>query len=126
MAISLVSIYRPFFYASISDYAARVFGFRDFGTVYGLVIFVSAVVGFAQVGLDMLTLEEFRGREENGIVVVNWLFVGVIGVVGVLWVGVIWWRHCAIERRNLESVEEREPFLVNQVTENQYGSTGNL
>ncbi|EYE90162.1 putative MFS transporter Fmp42 [Aspergillus ruber CBS 135680] len=126
MAISLVSIYRPFFYASISDYAARVFGFRDFGTVYGLVIFVSAVVGFAQVGLDMLTLEEFRGREENGIVVVNWLFVGVIGVVGVLWVGVIWWRHCAIERRNLESVEERGPFLVNQVTENQYGSTGNL
>lgn len=127
MTISLVSIYRPFFYASISDYAARVFGFRNFGAVYGLVISISGVVGFAQVGLDVLTLKVFRGREENGIEVVNWLFTGVIGVVGVLWVGVIWWRgRCTTERRDLGSVEEREPLLVDSVTENQYGSTDNL
>lgn len=84
------------------------------------------MVGFAQVGLDVLTLKVFRGREENGVEVVNWLFTGVIGVVGVLWVSVIRWRRCAMERMDLESVEEREPLLVDSVIENQYRSTDNL
>lgn len=123
---SLTTLYRPFFYSAICDLAARVFGFRNFGIVYGLVIFLSGVVGFAQVGLDVLTLKVFRGREENGVEVVNWLFTGVIGVVGVLWVSVIRWRRCAMERMDLESVEEREPLLVDSVIENQYRSTDNL
>ncbi|OJJ84022.1 putative MFS transporter Fmp42 [Aspergillus glaucus CBS 516.65] len=120
---ALMTLYRPFFYASISDYAARVFGFRNFGTVYGLVIFISGVVGFAQAGLDTLAW-----KKENGVIVVNWVFTGVVGVLGVLWMGVIWWRvRCIIERMDLESVEEREraPLLVDSVTENQYESTGN-
>ena len=36
--ICLFVLYRPFYYTAVSDYSAKVFGFRTFGTVYGLII----------------------------------------------------------------------------------------
>jgi len=120
---SLITLYRPFFYSAISDYAARVFGFRNFGTVYGLVIFTSGIAGFAQLGLDSLSWKE------DGVDVVNWWFTGAIAFVGVLWAGVSLWRAQYIVERDLESVEgergEREALLIDSMAENQYGSTDN-
>lgn len=118
ITILLISIYRPFFYSASSDYAARVFGYRHFGTVYGLVIFVSGFVGFAQVGLDTLAWKE------GGVEVVDWLFTGVTGFVGGLWVGITFLGVRRIVEGDLESAErERESLLVDPVAENQYGST---
>ncbi|OBA13956.1 uncharacterized protein OGAPODRAFT_103645 [Ogataea polymorpha] len=52
--------YRPFFYTSISDYCAKVFGFETFGTVYGSVMTISGIFNFLQSPLDRLTHTVFR------------------------------------------------------------------
>jgi hypothetical protein len=36
----------------MSDYAAKVFGFQTFGTVYGLIITLSGILSFTQSGLQ--------------------------------------------------------------------------
>lgn len=59
--IALFGITRPFIYSALSDYATRVFGFRNFGKVYGLVIVLSGMGGFAQVALDVVTWKVCRG-----------------------------------------------------------------
>lgn len=59
--VSLFVLYRPFYYAAISDYAAKVFGFRTFGTVYGLIICLAGLGNFSQSGLDVLTHKTFGG-----------------------------------------------------------------
>jgi hypothetical protein len=33
--VLIFAIYRPLYYTSISDYCAKIFGFRTFGKVYG-------------------------------------------------------------------------------------------
>jgi hypothetical protein len=36
--VIIFAIYRPLFYTSVSDYCAKIFGFRTFGKVYGISI----------------------------------------------------------------------------------------
>lgn len=57
--IILFVLYRPFYYTAVSDYSAKVFGFKTFGTVYGLIICLSGLFNFSQSGLDMLFHETF-------------------------------------------------------------------
>lgn len=85
--IVLFVVYRPFFYAAISEYAARVFGFATFGPVYGLLICVAGVGNFAQIGLDALTLKRFGGDP----VPVNVGLTGLGAVLGGGLVGLGWW-----------------------------------
>ncbi|KAK0383125.1 hypothetical protein NLU13_9038 [Sarocladium strictum] len=59
--VSLFVLYRPFYYTSISDYSAKVFGFRTFGTVYGLIICLSGLLNLSQSGLDVLFHNTFKG-----------------------------------------------------------------
>ncbi|KDB26713.1 hypothetical protein H109_01521 [Trichophyton interdigitale MR816] len=59
--IILFTLYRPFFYTAISDYAARIFGFQTFGKVYGLIIFAASIGSFLQTPLEIITLREFNG-----------------------------------------------------------------
>lgn len=77
--ISLFVIYRPFYYTAVSDYAAKVFGFRTFGTVYGFVICLAGLFNFSQSGLDALCHKVFN----NNPVPVNLILLGVALVVGV-------------------------------------------
>lgn len=37
--VLIFAIYRPLYYTAISDYCAKIFGFRTFGKVYGRVTF---------------------------------------------------------------------------------------
>jgi len=60
--VSLFVLYRPFYYTAVSDYAAKVFGFRTFGTVYGLTICLAGLGNFSQSGLDTLTHKTFGGN----------------------------------------------------------------
>jgi len=60
--ISLFVVYRPFYYTTVSDYTAKVFGFRTFGTVYGLVICIAGFGNFSQSGLDSLLHKVFNGN----------------------------------------------------------------
>ncbi|KAF7559588.1 hypothetical protein G7046_g4554 [Stylonectria norvegica] len=60
--IVLFVLYRPFYYTAVSDYSAKVFGFRTFGTVYGLIICLSGLFNLSQSGLDILFHETFGGN----------------------------------------------------------------
>lgn len=60
--ICLFVLYRPFYYTAVSDYSAKVFGFRTFGTVYGTIICLSGLFNFSQSGLDYLFHETFHGN----------------------------------------------------------------
>jgi hypothetical protein len=60
--VCLFVLYRPFYYTAVSDYSAKVFGFRTFGTVYGAIICLSGLFNFSQSGLDFLFHETFHNN----------------------------------------------------------------
>jgi MFS family permease len=76
--IILFVLYRPFYYTAVSDYSAKVFGFRTFGTVYGLVICLSGLFNLSQSGLDILVHKTFHGNP----VPVDLILLGLGLVVG--------------------------------------------
>lgn len=55
VGILLLVVFRPFFYTSVSDYSAKIFGFTTFGTVYGLMMCVSGICNYGQIFLDYVT-----------------------------------------------------------------------
>lgn len=57
---ALFVIYRPLYYSTMSDYAAKVFGFSTFGTVYGAIICISGLCTFAQSALQAITHDVFK------------------------------------------------------------------
>ncbi|KAG9238370.1 MFS transporter-like protein Fmp42 [Amylocarpus encephaloides] len=77
--ICLFVLYRPFYYTAVSDYSAKVFGFRTFGTVYGLIICLAGLFNFSQSGLDALLHRVFGGNP----VPVNLILLGCALVSGV-------------------------------------------
>ena len=100
--IAIFVIYRPFYYTAISDYVAKVFGFTNFGTVYGLLICISGICNFAQSGLDNLLHRTF-----NGDPVPNNVGLTVAGaLVGMALCGYVGWKARGIERDNLEREAE--------------------
>lgn len=85
--IILFVLYRPFYYTAVSDYSAKVFGFRTFGTVYGLIICLSGLLNFSQSGLDVLFHQTFNGNPVP--VDIMLLVIGLaIGVALVVFVAV--------------------------------------
>ncbi|OAX84528.1 hypothetical protein ACJ72_01097 [Emergomyces africanus] len=86
--IILFTLYRPFYYSSISDFAAKVFGFQTFGKVYGLMICLAGVGNFLQVPLDVLTLRLFRRNP----IPMNILLTVLTSVAGALLVLFVWWQ----------------------------------
>lgn len=59
--VSLFVLCRPFYYTAISDYVAKVFGFRTFGTLYGTIVFLAGIFNFSQRGFDALLHKVFHG-----------------------------------------------------------------
>ncbi|EAW10955.1 putative MFS transporter Fmp42 [Aspergillus clavatus NRRL 1] len=84
--IVLFVLYRPFYYTAVSDYAAKVFGFRTFGKVYGLVICLAGLGNFAQPALDALTFTRFARNP----VPVNIVLTAATAVVGTAMVAYVW------------------------------------
>ncbi|CZT47428.1 related to MFS amino acid transporter [Rhynchosporium secalis] len=101
--ITLFVLYRPFYYTAVSDYAAKVFGFCTFGTVYGLIICLAGLFNFSQSGLDALLHKVFEGNP----VPVNLILMGGALVVGIALVGYVGVRSWQIEREGLEVEAER-------------------
>jgi multisubunit Na+/H+ antiporter MnhC subunit len=100
--ISLFVLYRPFYYTTVSDYAAKVFGFRTFGTVYGFIICLAGLFNFSQSGLDALCHKVFS----NNPIPVNLILLGTALVVGIslcVFVGISSYR---IRRQGLEHEAE--------------------
>ncbi|KAI1760969.1 MFS general substrate transporter [Hypoxylon sp. FL1150] len=83
--IVLFVLYRPFYYTAVSDYSAKVFGFRTFGKVYGTIICLSGLFNFSQSGLDFLFHVTFGGDP----VPVNLLLLTLGLVIGFCLVGFV-------------------------------------
>lgn len=83
--VVLFVLYRPFYYTAVSDYSAKVFGFRTFGTVYGLIICLSGLLNFSQSGLDVLFHKTFKGDP----VPVNLILLGLGLIIGASLVGFV-------------------------------------
>lgn len=91
--IVLFVLYRPFYYTSVSDYAAKVFGFRAFGKVYGLIICLAGLGNFAQAGLDALTLHTFGGDP----VPVNVVLTLVVAMEGAALAVFVAWKTAVLQ-----------------------------
>lgn len=101
--ICLFVLYRPFYYTAVSDYSAKVFGFRTFGTVYGAIICLSGLFNFSQSGLDYLFHETFRGDPIPVNVIL--LSLGLlVGLAMLIYVGV---QVKDLKRKMLELEAER-------------------
>jgi MFS family permease len=100
--ITLFVLYRPFYYTAVSDYTAKVFGFRTFGTVYGLIICLSGLFNFSQSGFDTLLHKVFHKNP----VPINLALLGAALLVGATLVIYVAVRAYAIRKERL--VEEAE------------------
>jgi hypothetical protein len=117
--VVLFTLYRPFYYTTVSDYSAKVFGFVTFGKVYGLIICLAGLFNFMQSPLDALTHVTF----ENDPVPVNVILLGIAVVVGSALVA-----YTAIKSRNMarekleEEAEGAREVLMPDATERSYGT----
>ncbi|KIV93042.1 hypothetical protein PV10_04287 [Exophiala mesophila] len=62
--VVLFCIFRPLYYSAMSDYAAKVFGYATFGTVYGTIICLSGIFTFTQSGLQAMLHHTFEDDPE--------------------------------------------------------------
>lgn len=83
--IILLVMYRPFYYTSISDFCAKVFGFETFGTVYGTIMSLSGLCNILQQLLDRITHVYF-GMNPGPVNTVLTALTVVIGLAMVLYV----------------------------------------
>lgn len=88
--------YRPFFYTSISDYCAKVFGFETFGIIYGSIMTISGIFNFLQGELDVLTHTKF----EMNPIPLNLLLLGITVIIGTATVFYIGLQSRKIAQRN--------------------------
>jgi MFS family permease len=100
--ICLFVVYRPFYYTAVSDYSAKVFGFRTFGTVYGFIICLAGLGNFSQAALDTLTLKVFNGSP----VPVNVGLMTIAAVVGVALAAFVGFQARSMKRKRLEMEAE--------------------
>lgn len=103
--VCLFVLYRPFYYTAVSDYSAKVFGFRTFGTVYGTIICLSGLFNFSQSGLDYLFHQTFRGDP----VPVDLMLLSAGLAVGVVLVAYVAVRSRSIKRKLLEEEAQAAP-----------------
>ncbi|KAH8657459.1 major facilitator superfamily domain-containing protein [Tricladium varicosporioides] len=100
--ICLFVLYRPFYYTAVSDYSAKVFGFRTFGTVYGLIICLAGLFNFSQSGLDALLHKVFGGNP----VPVNLILLSSALVVGASLCAFVGVKAYQMKRERLEDEAE--------------------
>ncbi|ETI19962.1 hypothetical protein G647_08977 [Cladophialophora carrionii CBS 160.54] len=100
--VCLFVVYRPFYYTTVSDYAAKVFGFQTFGKVYGLIICLAGLFNFLQSPLDAATHKVFH----NNPIPVNVILLSLAVVVGLALVGFTAWKARTMHRDMLEAEAE--------------------
>lgn len=98
LGVCLFVLYRPFYYTAVSDYSAKVFGFRTFGTVYGTIICLSGLFNLSQSGLDFL----FHWTFDGDPVPVNVILLAVGFAVGSVLVSFVYLKSPGIRRELLE------------------------
>lgn len=105
--ISLLVLYRPFYYTTVSDYSAKVFGFETFGRVYGVIICFAGIFNLFQATLDRATHQVFNGNP----IPVNVLLLSASLTIGIIFLIFIRTRIQHIKRIQLEFEAQRAPVI---------------
>lgn len=100
--VCLFVVYRPFYYTTVSDYSAKVFGFQTFGKVYGLIICLAGLFNFLQSPLDAITHVVF----DLNPVPVNVVLMSLAVVVGSALVTFTYIKSRNMKREHLEDEAE--------------------
>lgn len=117
--VVLFVLYRPFYYTAVSDYSAKVFGFVNFGRVYGLIICLAGLFNFLQSPLDALTHVVF----DLNPIPINAILTGSAVVVGTALVTFVSLKSRNMAREKLEDeAEEATEQLMPNATEHGYGT----
>ena len=66
IAIVIFSISRPILYACVTNYCTKVFGFKNFGATYGLIVLIAGVVNLSQFLFSFIAIKVL-----NSFLVVN-------------------------------------------------------
>ncbi|CAN6673748.1 hypothetical protein TRVA0_049S00584 [Trichomonascus vanleenenianus] len=103
--VTLIVLFRPWYFTAVSDYSAKVFGFDTFGIVYGLVLCLSGLGNFFMVYFDFITLRFFH-RSPLPVTIMLTALTGVIGVSFLLY---IWNQTNNIRRKQLEDEATHAP-----------------
>ena len=98
IGISVLVVFRPFYYTAVSDYCIKVFGFETFGSVYGIIMSISGACNITQHLLDKLTHSTFKMNPTP----VNLLLVSVNGLFGASLVSYAKAQNFNLKRRKLE------------------------
>lgn len=96
--IIMLVVYRPFYYTSVSDFCAKVFGFDTFGTVYGAIICFSGICNLLQLVMDRATHEVFHMNPTP----INAILTGLTAVFGILLIHYVRSSELRLRRNNLE------------------------
>lgn len=105
--VCLLVVYRPFYYTTVSDYAAKVFGFATFGRVYGVIIALAGVFNLLQATLDKLTHTAFKGNPTP----VNAVLLSTTITIGVIFLTYIKTQLKYIKRKQLEDSASAAPVV---------------
>jgi hypothetical protein len=117
--VCLFVVYRPFYYTTVSDYAAKVFGFQTFGKVYGLIICLAGLFNFLESPLDAATYILF----DRNPIPVNVILLSVAFVFGSALVLFVYVRSRNIRRDLLEDeAEGAREALMTTANGNRYGT----
>ncbi|KAI1609156.1 MFS transporter, LAT3 family, solute carrier family 43, member 3 [Exophiala viscosa] len=100
--VCLFVVYRPFYYTTVSDYSAKVFGFQTFGKVYGLIICLAGLFNFLQSPLDAATHVIFNLNP----IPVNVILMSLAVVVGIALVSFTYIKSRNMKREHLEDEAE--------------------
>jgi MFS family permease len=112
-------VYRPFYYTTVSDYAAKVFGFQTFGKVYGLIICLAGLFNFLESPLDAATYILFN---QNPIPV-NVILLSLAFLVGSALVAFVYFQSLHVRRDLLEDeADGAREALMPAVNGNGYGT----
>jgi len=119
--VCLFVVYRPFYYTTVSDYSAKVFGFQTFGKVYGLIICLAGLFNFLQSPLDAATHVIFNLNP----IPVNVILMGLAVVVGIALVTYTYVKSRNMKREHLEDeAEGATETLMPSANGNGYGTQG--
>ncbi|RLV95471.1 Protein FMP42 [Spathaspora sp. JA1] len=96
--ILVLVVFRPFFYTSVTDFCAKVFGYETFGTVYGSIIAFSGLCNIFQQVMDKITHLVFNKNPGP----INIMLTILTGVSGIALVGFVRSQEMDLKRLQLE------------------------
>lgn len=103
--VCLFVLYRPFYYTMISDLTGKVFGFQNFGVIYGLMFFISGLFNFTANFLDELRYKVFHKNP----IPINIFLITISMSIGVVFFIFIKLKADGLRRKELQYAAENTP-----------------